>query len=199
MRRIGVCLLCLLFLGMGAAAQNPIRLKTSDTEIILIAGPTAPRLATFAVPGQPAWENRSSESLIDSAQVSGQSRALHWTLNPALTKANDKDVVFVYESSSPHLRLSWEWHVRQAFGPIEHLIRIENLSSQEIWIPFQESLAFDWKIDPQAPLNQLFVEKGANTPSPIGTHELSIDDGYKWTGTSSTYGDTNEHDPREII
>ncbi len=199
MCRTRICVLGVLLFGLSAAAQNPIILKTSDTEITLTPGPTAPSLTTFAVPGEPAWQNRNSESLIDSAQISGKTEAIHWALNAASTKADEKDVVFVYESSSPHLRLSWEWHVRQAFGPIEHQIRIENLSSQEIWIPFQDSLAFDWKVDPQALLNQLYVEKGANTPSAIGTHELSIKNGYKWIGTSSTYGDTDERDPREII
>ncbi len=199
MCRIPICVLGVLLFGLSAAAQNSIRLKTSDTEITLTPGPTAPSLTAFAVPAQPAWENRSSENLIDSAQISGKTEAIRWNFNAALTKADDKEVVFVYESLSPHLRLSWEWHVRQAFGPIEHQIHIENLSSHEIWIPFQDSLAFDWKIDPQAPLNQLYVEKGANTPSDIGTHELSIEDGYKWIGRSSTYGDTDAREPREII
>ena len=78
---------------------------------------------------------------------------------------------------------------RQAYGPIEHQIRIENLDRQEIWIPMQDSLAFNWQIDPQTPLEHLFVEKGADTPSPVGTHQVAITEGYHWTGMSSTYGD----------
>jgi hypothetical protein len=88
--------------------------------------------------------------------------------------------------------------VRQAFGPIEHQIRIENLEPQEIWIPMQDSLALEWQIDPHASLEHVYIEKGANTPSPIGTHNLPLSDGYHWTGLSSTYGDLG-NEPREII
>ena len=197
--RVFVSGFLLLSLGATLLAQSSVQLKTSDTEIRLEAGESAPRVISFSVPGKSAWENRNSESLVDSAQISGQFVPLHWILNPSATQKDSQQVLFVYESASPHLRLSWEWHVRQAYGPIEHQIRIENLDTQEIWIPLQDSLAFDWKVDAQAPIDQLFVEKGANTPSPIGTHEVSVKDGYKWTGTSSTYGDTDERDPREII
>ena len=37
----------------------------------------------------------------------------------------------------------------------------------------QDSLAFHWQIDPKAPLQQIFVEKGANTPSNVGTHDVA--------------------------
>jgi hypothetical protein len=63
----------------------------------------------------------------------------------------------------------------------------------------QDSVAFNFQVDPQAPLEHLFVEKGANTPSPVGTHQVSLAEGYRWTGTSSTYGDLRDNDPREII
>ena len=102
-------------------------------------------------------------------------------------------------SAAPHLRLTWEWRTRQNYGPIEHQIRIANLDSQEIWIPMQDSLAFNWQIDPQSSLEHLFVEKGANTPSPVGTHQVALAEGYHWTGTSSTYGDLSDSEPREII
>ena len=197
--RVALLALLVLGLGPGALGQMSAQLKTSDTEIDLTATGSSPRLTTFAVPGQPKWENRASENLIDTAEVAGQPAPIHWTFKHDASKVSDQQVVFVYESSSPHLRLSWEWRVRQAYGPIEHQIRIENLDSQELWIPLQESLAFDFAIDPKNSLEHLFVEKGANTPSPIGTHDVPLADGYKWTGTSSTYGDTDERDPREII
>ena len=61
----------------------------------------------------------------------------------------------------------------------------------------QDSLALDWQIDPQASLEHLFVEKGADTPSPVGTHQVPLADGYKWTGTSSTYGDLGQTSPEK--
>ena len=184
---------------LGALGQTRAELKTSDTELVLEAGPEAPRLTSLIVPGQPRWENRASEILISSADVSDKTMSVHWTFNREASEIGEQRVAFVYDSTSPHLRLTWEWRARQAYGPIEHQIRIENLDRQEIWIPMQDSLAFNWQVDPQAPLEHLFVEKGANTPSPVGTHQVVLADGYKWTGTSSTYGDLREDEPREII
>ncbi len=192
------CLLGCVSVG-SALGQDGARLQTLETELVLEAGPEAPTLKSLAVPGQPKWENRASEVLIPSADVAGRSTPLRWTFNREASQTGDERVAFVYDSSSPRLRLTWEWRTRQKYGPIEHQIRIENLDQQEIWIPMQDSLAFNWQVDPQTPLEHLFVEKGADTPSPVGTHQVAVADGYKWTGTSSTYGDLNASDPREII
>ncbi len=191
----------LLCVACSAAAfcQTSARLRTSDTELVLEAGTTSPRLVSLSVPGQAPWNDRASETLIGSADVAGKSTPLQWTFNPKASQIGEQKVAFVYDSASPRLRLTWEWRIRQAYGPIEHEIRIENLSSQEIWIPLQDSLAFNWQIDPQAPLQHLFVEKGADTPSPVGTHDVALAEGYHWTGTSSTYGDLRADEPREII
>ena len=137
----------------------------------------APRLTSLGVAGQPKWENRDSEVLIPSADISDKPTSLHWSFNREASQISEQRVAFVYDSASPHLRLTWEWRTRQTYGPIEHQIRIENLDNQEIWIPMQDSLAFNWQVDPQSALEHLFVEKGANTPSPVGTHQVAIDRG----------------------
>jgi hypothetical protein len=192
-------LLLTVILTSSAFAQTTAQLSTSDTRLALEASAIAPRLVSLAFPGQPKWENRASERLIASAEINGRSVALNWKVNSDENEITDQRVAFVYECVSPHLRLIWEWRVRQKYGPIEHEIHIQNLDSHEIWIPMQDSLAFEWQVDPKAPLQQLFVEKGANEPSAIGTHEVSLGDGYHWTGTASTYGDIDEREPREII
>jgi hypothetical protein len=200
------CAICVGWIGLlclwcsaSGLGQTSARLQTSDTELVLEAGQTAPRLTSLSVPGQPKWENRASEVLIPSADVSDKPTPVQWSFNRKASQIDEQEVSFVYDSVSPHLRLTWEWRTRQAYGPIEHQIRIENLDRQEIWIPLQDSLAFNWQVDPQAPLQHLFVEKGANTPSPVGTHQVALIEGYKWTGTSSTYGDLRDNEPREII
>jgi alpha-galactosidase len=188
-----------IFSRAAALGQTGAHLKTADTELSMEAGSSAPRLASLAAPGEVMWQNRASESLIASAEISGKQVPLQWSFDRDASEVGEQRVAFVYESSSPHLRLIWEWRVRQAYGPIEHLIRIENLSGEEIWIPLQDSLALNWQIDPQLPLEHFFVEKGANTPSPVGTHQIPLGEGYRWTGTSSTYGDLRSEEPREII
>jgi alpha-galactosidase len=191
-------LLCLSCSSL-ALGQTSARLQTSDTELVLEASPEAPRLTSLSVPGHPKWENRASELLIASVEVSEKTMPLRWTFNRDASHIGEQRVAFVYDSASPHLQLTWEWLARQAYGPIEHQIRIENLDSTEIWIPIQDSLAFNLQVDPQTLLEHFFVEKGADTPSPIGTHQVALSDGYKWTGTSSTYGDLRDNEPREII
>ena len=184
--------------GFAALAQTSALLHTSDTDIAVEAGSETPRLVSLSAAGQPAWENRVSESLVASAQISSQLTSIHWTFNREASQISAAQVRFVYDSASPHLRLAWEWRTRADFGPIEHQIRIENLDAREIWLPMQDSLAVNWQIDPQSSLKHFFVEKGANTPSPIGTHQVALGEGYHWTGTSTTYGDLGD-EPREII
>jgi alpha-galactosidase len=193
-----VSILCAVFC-LAALGQVSARLHTSDTDVTLEAGPATPLLKSLSVPGQSTWQNGASEGLIDFAEIAGKQAPLRWTFNREASQINEQRVAFVYDSASPHLRLTWEWRTRQEYGPIEHQIRIENLDAQEIWIPFQDSLAFSWQINPQAALEHVFVEKGASTPSPIGTHQVALAEGYRWTGTSSTYGDLREDEPREII
>ena len=197
--RVGCISLLCLASALPTLSQTSARLRTSDTELLLEAGPTAPRLISLSFPGQPKWENRASEGLIASVEISDKPVPVHWVLNREASQISEQRAAFVYESASPHLRLTWEWRTRQAYGPVEHQIRIENLDTSEIWIPMQDSLAFNWQVDPQANLEHLFIEKGANRPSPIGTHQVPLAEGYRWTGTSSTYGDLSDNEPREII
>jgi hypothetical protein len=97
------------------------------------------------------------------------------------------------------MRLTWEWEARAAFGPVEHQIHIQNLSDRELWLPLQDSLHFNLPIKPQVGLEEIYIEKGASTPSDVGTHHVEVPVGYKWHGTSSTYAHPKASEPREII
>jgi hypothetical protein len=187
----------LLFAGLCQA--QIVELRTAETLIALDAGTDAPRLVSLRVPGQPKWENKASEELIKSVMVGDTETPVHWQLDRDGSRTDERNVSFVYESANPRLRLTWSWTIKEDHGPIEHQVRIENLGTDELWIPMQDSFAFDWQIAPQLRLDHFYVEKGANTPSSVGTHEVDIADGYRWTGTSSTYGDIDDNQPREII
>ena len=208
--RIGACeisrwiwyLLVLAVPGARVCAQmagQSTLLQTSDTQIVVEAGENNPRLVSLDVPGQPNWENGASEALIEFVEIADQKAPVRWQLDRNLSRSDEKNVSFVYELATPHLRLTWLWRTPVGYGPIEHQIRIENLGSEELWIPMQDSLAFNWKIDPQSRLEHLYIEKGANRPTPLGTHQVSLTEGYRWTGISSTYGDLRDDEPREII
>jgi len=174
-------------------------IATSDTQLILEAGLAHPTLVSLSVPGQAEWKNRNSEALINSVEIDGKQLGMTWTLNRDASQIDDREIAFIYDSASPRLRLTWEWRVRENYGPIEHQIRIENLEPRGIWVPMQDSLASDWSVDPNTSLQHIFVEKGANTPSAVGTHDVAVKEGYAWVGTSTTYGDLDEKEPREII
>lgn len=118
-------------------------LKTAQTQIILEAGADTPRLVSLEVPGQPKWENKNSESLINSVEIADQEVPVHWQLNREASRTDSKSVAFIYESANPHLRLTWSWIAKESYGPIEHQIRIENLTDHELWIPMQDSFTFD--------------------------------------------------------
>lgn len=192
-------LVLVVLLVCAAFGQITAQLRTADSKVGLEATRDFPRLVNFNFPGQPEWRNRNSEVLIPFVEVAGVKKNCNWKLNVPASRVSEREAVFIYESTIPHLRLSWEWRVRHDFGPVEHQIRIENLETVEVWLPMQDSLVLDWRIDPKLDLQQVFVEKGANTPSAVGTHHVRIGEGFRWTGTSSTYGDIDEREPREII
>jgi alpha-galactosidase len=181
------------------ALGQTAKLETLKTRIVVEAGEDKPRLLSLQVPGQPKWQNRASEALISSIEIAGETSPVSWRFDPKASHSDARNVSFVYDSENLRLRLTWSWSVKEDYGPIEHQIRIENLTQHKLWIPMQDSFALDSHLDPQVQLEHVYVEKGANTPSSAGTHEVSIEDGYRWTGNKSTYGDIDEGKPREII
>ena len=146
-----------------------------------------------------SWTNEAPEKLIDSVEIDGRSVKLDWKFNRQLSRIEARAVGFVYESTSPKLRLISEWTARASVGPVEHTVHIENLEPREIWIPLQNSFQFKFRVDPKAALEHFYVEKGAGSPSSVGTHIAALPSGYHWTGTSSTYAHPAKNEPREII
>ena len=192
-----------LALCCGLHAQMPRELtavvKTSDTRIEVSAGSRVPRLISLAGFRGSPWLNRQEETLPASVEVNGVTVPLAWQYKPELGRSDARRAVFVYETPEPHLRLSWQWEARAAFGPIEHRITIENLSAQEVWLPLVDSSSLDWRTPPDAALRHLYIEKGADTPSAQGTHLEAVREGYRWTGKSSTYAHPVPGEGREII
>lgn len=179
-------------------------LYTSDIRVDCRAGSHSPRLLAIHGHASDSWRNLQDETLPAAVQFGSDSGpansvVLVWQFRRNLSTADAHHVTFVYESLQPHLRLLWTWEARADFGPIEHRITVENLSGQQIWLPMIDSLTLDWLVSPQAALENLHVEKGANTPSDQGTHIESIGENFAWTGTSSPYALPLPGVPREII
>ena len=176
-----------------------MKLKSAETAITFEAGSKAPRLTRVMLNGGARWENGAPEKLIDHVEANGFVKSLQWRFDAAESSADGKQVRFVYESSSPHLKAFWEWTVRSKRGPIEHRIRIENLSGVELWLPLQNSFQFDFQVPRQENVRQFWVEKGASSPSAEGVHLVACRDGYQWTGTASTYAHPLKGAAREMI
>jgi len=174
-------------------------LATSDVRVEMSAGKHTPQLLSLSGPNRSVWRNSASESLPDHVEVDGANVSIIWTLKPGSGNRDPHHIVFVYESTEPHLLLRWQWEARAAFGPVEHRISIENLSGKEIWLPMVDSLSMDWQEPADQDLRHFYVEKGADTPSAVGSHLEHVVDSYGWTGKSSTYAHPIPGEAREII
>jgi hypothetical protein len=183
----------------GAAALNASpSLSNSNLRLGFNISGRAPRLAWLRAAGHDLV-NRCEESLPASVDVNGATTPLTWRRKRDQDISDPRHIVIVYESGDPHLRLRWEWFSRAEVGPIEHRITIENLGKQEVWLPMVDSLRVEWQVPGVIELRNFFVEKGAGTPSAQGTHVDTLKEGYRWTGTSSTYAHPSDGEPREII
>jgi hypothetical protein len=182
----------------GAATSSPV-ISTSNVQLGFSLEGSAPRLSWLQ--GSPGYRlrNRAEEQLPVTVEVNDVMVPLIWQHKSELDRAGKRHVVLVYESIQPHLRLSWEWEARADFGPVEHRITVDNLSGQEIWLPMIDSLRLEFQASEKTELRNFYVEKGAGTPSPQGTHLDAVSQGYHWTGTSSTYAHPADGEAREII
>ncbi|MGC2639699.1 MAG: alpha-galactosidase [Acidobacteriaceae bacterium] len=180
-------------------AQSRAALSTADVTMQFYAGSTAPRLLSLRSRNSELWTNTAPEPLAASVERNGQRLPLVWHNMPSATVISPHRIAFIYELQQPHLRLTWQWSARADFGPIEHSVLIENLTADEYWLPIPDTLALSFSIPINRNLRQLYVEKGAGVPSAVGTHLLSIDPGYAWTGRSTTFAHPVLDEPREII
>lgn len=171
----------------------------SSMTIALRSETSGPRVAWVAGPAKIKLGSVCAEPLPDSVEMNGKTVAVRWRLKASAHHDGLKDAEFVYESDQPHLRLSWEWRARADFGPLEHRITVENLGGEDVWLPMIDSLRLQIPYWPQHKLRHLYVDKGADTPGPVGTHIENITPGYRWTGYSSTYAFPQKGEAREVI
>jgi hypothetical protein len=134
-----------------ATAQTAASLETADTQLQFDAGLTAPKVSSLRNDAT-IWKNRTAESLIPNVEIAGTDVPLKWISTRPKPTRNKNLVSFVYDTTSPHLRLTWEWEARSDFGPIEHQSRIENRASSEVWLPLENSFVFDWETSARGPV-----------------------------------------------
>src|ERR1700730_14005025 len=101
---------------LAADAKCETRLQTADTIVVWDARPAGPLLRRLYAAGQAPWANRTAEALPDHVDVDGQRLPLTWTLLSSASQTDTHRAAFVYETSAPHLRLTWEWQARAGYG-----------------------------------------------------------------------------------
>jgi Melibiase/Glycosyl hydrolase family 36 C-terminal domain len=185
----------------GRAADLPnlrAELASADTAITVEAGEHAPQLVALRLRGAREWKNRAVETLpqiVDGGAV----KSVAWHLDRAASNIEPRQIQLVYLAESPRLRAVWSWRVRDAHGPIEHAVTIQNMGGDAVWLPLLPSFRFDWEADAGIPLERFWVEKGADIPSSVGVHLDELRDGNAWEGTSSTYARPVARRPLEMI
>jgi Melibiase/Glycosyl hydrolase family 36 C-terminal domain len=179
--------------------QRQGEIATAETAIVVEAGEHAPRLLSLRLRGAVAWKNTRDDALPDHLEIHGAALPVLWRLDRSASRFESKDIQIVYVADSPRLKAVWRWRARADSGPIEHSLSIQNSGDELVWLPLQPSLRFDWAVDPKAALQRLWIEKGADIPSPEGAHLDTLVDGDTWQGTSSTYAIPRPNRPREMI
>ena len=197
----GFVTLGVLATACACAASNSARpvLSNSDVTLTFDSSGTQPRLISIKGAGGSLLVNVADESLPSSVEMDGAQVPVRWEHIQNSDSSDAHRVVLVYESKDPHLRLSWTWQTRANFGAMEHSITVTNLGEREVWLPMIDSLRLGFSVKDTSALRNFYVEKGAGTPSAKGTHTDKVEDGYRWTGTSSTYAHPLENEHREII
>ena len=174
-------------------------IATADIVVSMHASDDGPKLTWIQSLSGTATANLAEEPLPASIEMDRAQVRLEWKHVESLDIIEPHKIALVYESQNPHLRLVWMWEARASFGPVEHTSTVENLDTREVWLPMIDSLRLAFHAAPNVTYHHFSVEKGADKPSAEGVHLETIAEGYKWTRTSSTYGDRQADQPREII
>ncbi len=174
-------------------------LNTADVHVKILASAQGPSLVSISGAPNNVWRNEAVEFPPSLIYINETPVRVTWVFRPDISHVHSRQVEFVYESAKPHLQFRWQWNVRASSGPIEHSIRIVNMSSQEIWLPLVDSLRLNLNVPASSPMENVYIEKGADTPSAQGTHLDSVTNGYSWIGRSTTYAHPIEGQQREII
>lgn len=182
------------------ALQRKAELATSDIRILVDLGGTQPTLQrlTASACGS-SWSNQASEQLPGIVGPDGAITPVLWRLNPRLSRIAPGRIDAVYDADAPHLRLHSVWQAPSASGALQHFISVDNLGAAPVWLSLVDSLSLTLSAPGADPLRLLYVEKGADTPSPEGTHDQPLDNGSHWLGRSSTYARPLPGQPREVI
>lgn len=182
------------------AAEAPIvTLATADTSVHIEVQPSKLNLIGLkSVQTGWNWATGGELPLLSSIEVNGDVKSITWKFkrrdSSRTSKGHPAEEAFVFESENPALELKSIWTTYPGPGPVEHQITIKNKGSIAVMLPLQLSIVFDAR-GPTGPLENVWVEKGAGKPGPIGTHRTKVEKNFSASLISLPYCD----EPRDAI
>jgi alpha-galactosidase len=183
-----------------AADFEPASLATADTSIQVEALDNKVKFSILkSTRINWNWVAGSELPFINSAEAVGKTVPLSWKFKRR-NDSNDSQrqvtqQIFVFENENPALELNSIWTGYAGPGPVEHQITIRNKGDVPVMLPLQPTMVFDARAPTGHALENMWVEKGADKPSPIGTHRNKVEKGFSANLISTPYCDQ----PRDAI
>ena len=166
--------------------------STQDTLLQIEAGDDT--LAVSSLKGSDTgreWivgeEKRNSIPLISSVEIDGKTMPVHWEFQGQKSPSKS-ETVFRFTCKEPALELRSIWQALPGSGPVRHRIEIVNNTKKTILLPLQTTLAVSLAKKDGPTLEQWWVERGASTPSDVGTHRDSIGSNFASSLVSTPHG-----------
>jgi len=184
MRVVGLAVatgVAVLLLGVGTAGaqEAPLTVASDDTSVTVAVIDGRPAVTSLICkPGGFDWVGGPVGAmpipLIDSAEVGGTQTPLSWRPLEDVEAGAAGIRVLKFVCDRPALELHSIWEAHRGPGPVEHRMVIYNRGTRAVLLPVQSSLELTMNIPRQSKLEQWWVDKGAGTPTPDGTHHREI-------------------------
>jgi alpha-galactosidase len=177
--------------GTLATADTGVQIEAQDTSLKLVA--------LKSVRCGWNWATGNELPMIKAVEINGQSKEVHWKFkthsSPKGKQGEAAQEIFIFENENPALELKSTWTAYSGPGPVEHQISIRNKGDVAVTLPLQPSIVFDTRGTAGTSLENIWVEKGAGKPGPIGTHRTTVAKDFSATLISTPYRD----EPRDVI
>lgn len=166
-----------------AWGADPIAVESDDTSVAVQVIDDRPAVVSLVVRANGFdWvggaERATAMGLIESAEVGGVAKPLHWKWQKDADRKNrpgEKSFVFACDDPALELVSAWEGHAGP--GPVEHRVTIYNRGKDQVRLPVQASLAVGMHTPAGHAIEQRWVDKGAGTPTKDGAHKKAIGPG----------------------
>ncbi|MHC4123968.1 MAG: alpha-galactosidase [Planctomycetota bacterium] len=182
-------------LALARQLNDTYTLQTDDTLISLVVKKDGLFISRFSN-GPKGWNWVGGISKISMPQktfcITGF-RELKWELEDVKAESDHggRKVKITFGNRDPLIKAHSVWRAHPGPGPIEHTLKLKNPGDKSIEITWAPSLSLSLESLPQSKLQHWWVEKSSRVPTPYGTHISTIEDGFNYSGLSTTYDESH--------